>query len=500
MSIDFATRVYGAWAGKCLGGAIGMAYEGVPYQPQMTANSINIMDVPNDDLELQLVWLLGLERHGVKLSYSDLANFWKKDIQHGCDEYSVAIHNIKHGIMPPESGKCDNFFRDGMGATIRSEVWALAFANRPDAACHFAEMDASVDHWGDGVWAEIFMANVECKILSGASIKDAIIIATCEIPTNSRLRSALDLIIDLDKNQIDENEAKTKIINALYHQNFTDCVMNVGFIVFALLWGNGEFIKTILLTVNCGRDTDCTAASCGAILGMAFGATIMPDELLGKLSDKLFLSPNIEAIAGVPLTLTDLVKRTIEVQQKLSKELPVAKYPLYRPELVKDVTPVGKSTWLLLDSLSNAEVMEIKKALNELGRAPEYLNASKVTFDGLNMNLSKYAANAKTIDLLAFLEVDASNEVAANAVLSATADVGMTLWIDEQRVFNHHSRQLSLPSFHRAEGGAAIAMPLKHGDRKLFHIRLYSCLPPLICTVMFGNLFNDHLDGFRFDV
>ena len=85
-------------------------------------------------------------------------------------------------------------------------------------------------------------------------------------------------------------------------------------------------------------------------------------------------------------------------------------------------------------------------------------------------------------------------------MLTITAYAGLTLWFDGQRLINHHSRQLALPSFHRAEGGSAFSYPMREGDRKLVHIKLYSCLPPLNCTLMFGNQFNDHLDGFKLDI
>ena len=95
-------------------------------------------------------------------------------IQHGCDEYSIAIHNMKHGIMPPASGWKNNFFADGMGATIRSEIWALIFAERPDAAGYFAQQDAQADHWGDGVRGEVFMAEAEAYACIHSDIEGAL--------------------------------------------------------------------------------------------------------------------------------------------------------------------------------------------------------------------------------------------------------------------------------------------------------------------------------------
>lgn len=500
MNIDFSERIYAGWAGKCLGGAIGMAFEGVPYRPRLTREAIHVMDVPNDDLELQLVWLLGLERHGAALSWQHLADFWTKDILHGCDEYSVGIYNMNHGIMPPESGKSGNYFRDGMGAAIRSEIWAMAFAGRPDAAAHFAMLDASVDHWGDGVHAEIFMATLECRVLGGETLEAAIGKGVAELPAGCRLRQALEYVTSLYRQGEERQCAADKIRNRLYHFNFTDCVMNLSFIVYALLWGKGDFIETVLAAINCGRDTDCTAASCGAVIAMAYGREAIPADMLARMSDTLILSPNIEAISGVPGRLSELVERTLAVQKKLSSQLPAELYPPYQPAAVKDVPPPCRSTWLLLENLPADEVGKIEEEILRQGGCPDSLKERRVTFQGFQSDVTAYAKDAGVLDLFAFLEVNAPEETARQAVISATADVGMTLWVDGLRVLNHHSRQISIPSFHRAEGGAAFAMPLHHGERKLFHLRLYSCLPPMVFTVMFGNLFNDHLDGFDFSI
>jgi hypothetical protein len=160
---------------------------------------------------------------------------------------------------------------------------------------------------------------------------------------------------------------------------------------------------------------------------------------------------------------------------------------------------LDKARWLVLDD-NEHNVEAIKKELLETGVCPEELKKYVVETEGLIFDLSDYANDANRLDLFSFLEVDNPDVDPENVYVSVTADVGLTLWFDEQRLLNHHSRQLALPSFHRAEGGAAFHYPLKHGDKKLAHIKLYSCLPPMKCSLMFGNNFNDHLDGFKLDI
>ena len=86
----FHDKVRGTWFGKCLAGAIGMPFEGVPYTVDLKEDDICLTDVPNDDLELQLVWMDLLKRKGCAMQYEDLAELWLNKICHGCDEYSIA--------------------------------------------------------------------------------------------------------------------------------------------------------------------------------------------------------------------------------------------------------------------------------------------------------------------------------------------------------------------------------------------------------------------------
>ena len=46
----FADKVRGAWFGKCLAGAIGMPFEGVPFSLELKEENLRLANVPNDDL------------------------------------------------------------------------------------------------------------------------------------------------------------------------------------------------------------------------------------------------------------------------------------------------------------------------------------------------------------------------------------------------------------------------------------------------------------------
>ena len=489
--MTYSEKVKGCFLGKCLGGGIGMAFEGVPYRPEMTEEKIFMQDVPNDDMEMQLIWVKALEEYGLALGNKEMGDIWLRYIPHGCDEYSMAQRNLRRGIMPPASGWKDNFFVDGMGATIRSEVWGAIFAGRPDAAMHFAEIDSSVDHWGDGVWGEIFMAAADCQAFTTGDRVGALRFALEQIPADCRVGRTISWVFSLYDQGMDAASAREAILVKTHSPNFTDCVMNLSYVVYALLWGEGDFIKSVLMAVNMGRDTDCTAATAGAFLGI-LGA--IPEKWAAMVKDELIVSPFIRNIPGVPLSLDELVGRIALLHEKYGD--PAEKYGRYIPYQPTGNEPsFDRSEYLIISE--EPENMALIERLSNGGKATEEEKKQfKALFDDLILDLSPWAKNGNRLHLFSELEV---NDPPEDAVLSMTADVGCVLHIDGKQLLSHHSRLACLPSFHRAEGGAAFLWQVPK-KRVPVHITLYSCMPPLRCCLMFGNIYYDHLEGFKLTV
>ena len=107
---ELRDKIYACWVGKNIGGTIGGPWEG-------DRNFLDIQGftsekgepLPNDDLDLQLVWLMAAEEHGTRAITSQLlAEYWMKKITPEWNEYGICKANISRGIMPPMSGELFN--------------------------------------------------------------------------------------------------------------------------------------------------------------------------------------------------------------------------------------------------------------------------------------------------------------------------------------------------------------------------------------------------------
>ncbi len=318
----YEQKVLGGWLGKAIGGTLGAPDEGKKEILDLSFyDPVPEGSVPNDDLDLQLVWLHVMQSKGLDLDVNDLAQAWLDHIKYPFDEYGVAISNLKKGLRPPASGYYNNFFHDGMGASIRSEIWAFINPGQPLAAMEYAYRDAVVDHALDGVYGEVFLAVVESMAFVESRADVLIEYGLAAIPENSRVAKAVRDTTRWYRQGLSWQEIRDRILLHHGNSNFTDCPQNIAFIILGWLWGGGDFGKSITAAVNCGYDTDCTGATLGAILGIIGGEEAIPEKWRAPIGSEVVVGSGVVGIEA-PRTLAELSALTCDFGEKAFTEAP----------------------------------------------------------------------------------------------------------------------------------------------------------------------------------
>lgn len=316
--MKYKDQVLGCWLGKSVGGTLGMPYEGQDGPHALTFyNPVPESMLPNDDLDLQVVWACVLNQmQQPRVGRDVLAKAWLNHVQFPMDEYGIALRNLRIGIQPPYSGSYDNWFIHGMGAAIRSELWACLAPGQPELAAAYAYEDACVDHAGEGVWAEVFLAALESMAFTETNVVLLVETAISQLPQDSSVRMAVKDTL----HWFDQNDGwllvRELILQKYGHVNFTDVTMNMAFIVLALLNSHGNFSRGICTAANCGKDTDCTAATTGAILGIMNPDSI-DEKWLKPIGKDLLLSPEIVGIK-YPGNLENFADMIVCLRQRIS--------------------------------------------------------------------------------------------------------------------------------------------------------------------------------------
>ena len=338
-------KIRGCYLGKNVGGTLGAPFEGEKemndvgfYTQKLDGNPL-----PNDDLDLQLLWLVMAEYYGLEhLTSRHFGEYWLNAVTGPWGEYAHCRWNCLEGFFPPLSGSCENdFFRYSNGAWIRSEIWACLCAGRPDDAIRFAWLDSSCDHSGDGIYAEMFTAALEAAAFYCSDLQELLKIALSKIPAG-RLRESIELTIAGHAAGKDWKTVRNEIVAHNTDIGMFQAAVDVPFTVLALLYGEGDFGKTVCLAVNCGDDTDCTAATAGSVLGIIQGAKALPEKWIDPIGDGIAtISLNRFGMPlPIPKTVTELTLR-IQRLRKIAElydprsVLPVEDF--FAPEIAQEL-------------------------------------------------------------------------------------------------------------------------------------------------------------------
>ena len=112
----FLDKVYGCFIGKAVSGNIGAPHEGVKMQMELPFLQQMIdCERPNDDLDLQVLWLEIAEKKGPNFKAYDLLKSFCENCDYSPGEYAIMRKNYERGIYPPYSGKfCNDYYIEGM--------------------------------------------------------------------------------------------------------------------------------------------------------------------------------------------------------------------------------------------------------------------------------------------------------------------------------------------------------------------------------------------------
>lgn len=337
---DYKNKVLGCWMGKCIGGTLGAPFEckrGV-FDVDFYTQDLSMGAIPNDDLDLQLVWLNAVEKYGRNVNASILGEYWLTFIIQNWSEYGTGKNNLRMGIVPPLSGYVDNPNRDSCGCFIRSEIWACLAPGHPEIAVRYAYEDGCVDHSNEGLYGEIFFAALQSAAFVVSDKYELINIGLSYIPLESAVAKAVQSAIDCYKEGIDWKAARKRILQ-VYPGSFGalgtrkefmekdipvgkigwDAPSNIGLTIMAWIYGGEDFGESLCIASSCGEDADCTAGTLGAILGIIKGIDGIPEKWQNPIGDRIATVCINDREHGsrmkmkVPHTVTELTDRVLRL-------------------------------------------------------------------------------------------------------------------------------------------------------------------------------------------
>lgn len=365
---NYLNTVLGGWLGKSMGGAIGARFEGHKAWIEIApAEMFPDTMPPNDDLDLQVLWLGVLEEKGAALTADDLARAWLRGCWYPFNEYGIFRRNWRLGIAPPQSGRFGNqFFETGMGCPIRAEVWGYVFPGAPDLAAHYAGLDGSLDHTEEAIGAEKMFAAMASMAFFVPDVRRLAAMFTHYLPAGSPIERGVATAFECYDAGVSLHDARDRIMMRHGNPEACDARTNVPFTFLGLLYGGDDLQEVMLSALRCGYDTDCTLATAAALVGQIIGARDLPRALTEPVGDELVMGIEYRR---AEMTISALARDTARLGVLLAREcktgIEISDAPVLAPLPATAKAPASR---LKLDYLSRpaaapGEVVQVSLGL-----------------------------------------------------------------------------------------------------------------------------------------
>jgi hypothetical protein len=304
---ELKDKIAGGWAGKMIGVSYGAPTEframGKPYDKELTWEPGRVNNsIHQDDLYVQMSFMMTMDKYGIDAPAEKFANsFANAGYQLWCANVQ-ARKNFFDGIMPPMSGNPKySLWADAIDFQIEADYIGFMCPGMPQTSDAICDKIGHIMNYGDGVYGGMFVCGLYTQAYFEKDLLKIVKNALLTIPAESQYAQCIQDVIDLHAKypdnwqsawkELEDKWGNTDISGPLDAFNI-DAKINGAYIVMGLLYGGGDFGKTMEISIRCGQDSDCNPSNAAAVLGIRDGFSNIPEKWKGgiaAIADSVFI-------------------------------------------------------------------------------------------------------------------------------------------------------------------------------------------------------------------
>jgi hypothetical protein len=293
-------KIKGGWAGQTIGVTFGGPYEfkfnGTfiqDYQPLVWHSGYvkkTMLETPGlyDDLYMDLTFVDVFERLGFDAPVDSFAYAFAHAGYRLWHANQAARYNILHGMRPPETGSWLNSpHADDIDYQIEADYAGLMSPGMPNAASRISDKIGHIMNYGDGWYGGVYFGAMYTLAFVSADVNYIVKEALKTIPEQSSYYKCMSDVINWYRLypkdwhdtwfQLQKKWSSDRTCpEGVFLPFDIDATINSAYVIMALLYGQGDFTRTLQIAARAGQDADCNPSSVAGILGTMMGYNKIP--------------------------------------------------------------------------------------------------------------------------------------------------------------------------------------------------------------------------------
>ena len=243
-----------------------------------------------DDIYMDLTFVEVMERLGIDAPADSMAVAFAYAGYPLWHANQAARYNILYGTMPPASGHWrNNPHADDIDFQIEADFAGLMSPAMPNTASEICDRAGHIMNYGDGWYGGVYMAAMYSLAFVSDDVEYIVTEALKTLPAKSTFRRCIEDVVEAWRHNPDDWREAWRVCDERWNDDVAcgdgallpfniDAKINGAYVVIGLLYGGGDFGRTIDISTRCGQDSDCNPASAAGILGTAIGYDAIPSE------------------------------------------------------------------------------------------------------------------------------------------------------------------------------------------------------------------------------
>ena len=296
-----ADKIKGGWAGQTIGVTFGGPYEfrfnGSFIQDYQKMNAWGPEQIRNamlhnaglyDDIYMDLTFVDVFEKYGLDAPVDSFASAYAHAGYMLWHANQAGRYNILHGIKAPASGHWkNNPHADDIDFQIEADFAGLMSPAMPQTAAAISDRVGHIMNYGDGWYGGVFVATMYSLAFYEKDIQQVVRKALQAIPAQSNFYKCMADVIrwhaqypndwhqtwfEIQKKWSNDKGCPDGVFAAFN----IDATINSAYVVLGLLYGKGDFGKTMEIATRAGQDADCNPSTACGVLGTMLGYDQIP--------------------------------------------------------------------------------------------------------------------------------------------------------------------------------------------------------------------------------